>query len=173
MRKEDPSIQEAPTTPDVEAELRAQLEASRREAEELLSRLKYLQADYENFRKRSAREMESTVKFAHEALLNGLLPVLDEFNAAVQNVEGPTGEGLRMVRDNLWKALQEVGLKEIPAEPGSPFDPYLHEAIGQVPAGDLPEGSIKEVLRRGYRYHERVLRPAQVIVVREGGEVSG
>src|SRR5207302_4796386 len=91
-------------------------EGLRREKEELLTKLKYLQAEFENYRKRVDRDAEMVVKFAHELLLSRLLPVLDEMDAAVVALEGKAGEGVRMVRDNLVKVLQEVGLQEIPSK---------------------------------------------------------
>ncbi len=143
----------------------------RRENEELVTRLKYLQADFENYRKRTEREIESVVKFAHEVLLSRLLPILDEMDSAVAALEGKSGEGVRLVRDNLVKALQEAGLQEIPAM-GGPFDPYVHDCIQQVPDSGSKDGVIKEVVRKGYRLHDRILRPAQVIVVKNGGETN-
>ena len=155
-----------------EADPRASLEAVRKEKDELLSRLKYLQADFENHRKRAAKDSEAIVRFAHEALLGRLLPVLDEFDAALPRLEGTTADGLRMVRANLWKVLQEAGLQEIPAE-GTVFDPFVHECVEQVVDPNLKNGTVREVVQKGYRLHERVLRPAHVIVVKNGGEGNG
>jgi molecular chaperone GrpE len=140
--------------------------------EELLTRLKYLQAEFENYRKRTAREAENLVKFAHEALLVRLLPVLDEFDAAAEGVEGEAGQGVRMIRDNLLKALADVGLEAIPAL-GLPFDPYVHECVEQVADEASEDGAVKGLVRKGYRLHDRVLRPAQVIVVNNGGASHG
>ena len=142
------------------------------EVEELLTKLKYLQAEFENYRKRVERDAEIVVKFAHEALLSRLLPVLDEMDAAVGTVPGDAGKGVRMVRDNVMKALSEAGLQEIPAL-GRPFDPYLMDAVQQVSDNDSKDGIVKEELRKGYRLHDRILRPAQVIVVRNPGDTNG
>ncbi len=147
-------------------------EALRKDNEQLLTKLKYLQAEFENYRKRAERDAETFVRFAHEALLARLLPVLDEMDAAVEAVNDETGRGIRMVRDNLVKALQEAGLQEIPAL-GLPFDPYLMDAVHQVTERDSKDGIVKEVLRKGYRLHDRILRPAQVIVVRNQGDTNG
>src|SRR5207253_9692933 len=113
MTEKGPTVQ----TPD-------EAEALRKENEQLLTKLKYLQAEFENYRKRPERDAEIVVKFAHEALLARLFPVLDEMDAAVQALQGEAGKGVRTVRDNLTKALREAGLQEIPAV-GLPFDPYL------------------------------------------------
>jgi molecular chaperone GrpE len=112
------------------------------------------------------------VKFAHEALLVRLLPVLDEFDAAAEGVEGEAGQGVRMIRDNLLKALADVGLEAIPAL-GLPFDPYVHECVEQVADEASEDGAVKGLVRKGYRLHDRVLRPAQVIVVNNGGASHG
>ena len=144
----------------------------RRENEELLTRLKYLQAEFENYRKRVERDAEVIVKFAHEGLLAGLLPVLDEMDAAVTTLKGEASNGIRMIRDNLAKALGEAGLQEIPAL-GLPFDPYVMDAVEHASEKDSKDGIVKEVVRKGYRLHDRVLRPVQVIVVRNPGDTNG
>jgi len=77
-----------------------------------------------------------------------------------------------MIRDNLMKALTDAGVQEIPAL-GQPFDPYLMDAVQQVSDKDSKDGIVKEVVRKGYRVHDRVLRPAQVIVVRNQGDGDG
>ena len=147
----------------------SELEAERKKAEELLTRLKYLQADFENYRKRVARETEAVVKLANETLLMRLIPVLDDIDAALAHLDGEASKGVRMVRENLFRALGATGLQEIPAE-GAPFDPYVHDCLQQVPDPELEDGTVKEVVRKGYRLPDRVLRPAQVIVVKNGGE---
>jgi len=148
------------------------LEVARRENEELISKLKYAQAEYENYRKQAAREMDAILKFAHEALLVRLLPVLDDFDAALRNLDGDAGKGVRMVHEHLLRALKDGGLQEIPAD-GQPFDPYVHDCVQQVADPALADGVVNEVVRKGYRLQERVLRPAQVIVVKNGGATHG
>lgn len=147
----------------------AELEAERKKSDELLSRLKYVQADLENYRKRVARETEAVVKLANEALLVRLMPVLDDFDAALAHLQGDASKGVQMVHDNLLKALAAAGLEEIPAD-GAAFDPYVHDCIQQVPDPALQDGTVKEVVRKGYRLPDRILRPAQVIVVKNGEE---
>jgi molecular chaperone GrpE len=164
---EEPAQEKQP-----EPEAPSELEAERKRNEELTSRLKYLQADFENYRKRVSRETEAVVKFANEALLARLLPVLDDFDAALAHLDGEAVKGVRMVRDNLWKALHAAGLEEIPAQ-GQRFDPYVHDCLQQVPDADLEDEVVKEVVRKGYRLPDRILRPAQVIVVNNRGETHG
>lgn len=149
-----------------------ELQELRRENEELLTKLKYIQAEFENFRKRAERDAEVIVKFAQEGLLARLLPALDEMDAAVATLKAEAGDGIRMIRDNLVKALREAGLQEIPAL-GLPFDPYVMDAIQQVSDKDSKDGIVKEVVQKGYRLHDRVLRPVQVIVVRNTGDTNG
>lgn len=142
-----------------------------RENEELLTRLKYLQAEFENYRKRVERDAETWIRFAQEGLFARLLPVLDEIEAAADTVQGTPGAGIRMVRDHFLKVLQEAGLQEIPAV-GLSFDPYVMEAVERVSDKDSKDGMVKKVMRKGYRVHDRVLRPAQVIVVRNQGDTN-
>jgi molecular chaperone GrpE len=178
MNEKSPALQDEDEAQDAavressEAAPRDELAELRRQNEELLTKLKYLQAEFENYRKRVDRDAETVVKFAHELLLSRLLPVVDEMDAAVAALEGKAGEGVRMIRDNLAKALQEAGLQEIPAK-GRPFDPYEMDGIEQVPAPEMKDGTVKDVVRKGYRLHDRVLRPAQVIVVKNRGETNG
>lgn len=147
----------------------SELEAERKRNEELLSRVKYLQADFENYRKRVSRETEAVLKLANEALLVRLIPVLDDFDAALAHLDGEASKGVRMVHENLMRALTAAGLEEIPAE-GVAFDPYVHDCVQRVPDPELEEGTVKEVVRKGYRLPDRILRPAQVIVVKNRGE---
>ncbi len=146
-------------------DLSSELEAVRRLNEELLSKLRYAQADVENVRKQAAREMDAVLRFAHEALLVRVLPALDDFDAALAHLDGEAAKGVRMVHDRLLNALKDGGLQEIPAK-GEAFDPYIHECVQQIADPSLADGLVTEVVRKGYRLQERVLRPAQVIVVK-------
>ena len=150
----------------------SELEAERKRNEELLTRLKYLQAEFENYRKRASRETEAVVKFANEALIARLLPVLDDFDAALVHLDGESSKGVQMVRENMLQALRAAGLEEIPAD-GAKFDPYIHDCLQQVPDPEREDGLVKEVIRKGYRFQDHVLRPAQVIVVNNRGETHG
>jgi molecular chaperone GrpE len=170
--QDEDEAQDTPISESTEAAPRDELTELRRQNEELLTKLKYLQAEFENYRKRVDRDAATVVKFAHELLLSRLLPVVDEMDAAVASLEGKAGEGVRMVRDNLVRVLQEVGLEEIPAK-GRVFDPYEMDCIEQVPHPGVKDGTVKAVVRKGYRLHDRVLRPAQVIVVKNRGETDG
>jgi molecular chaperone GrpE len=145
------------------------LEVERKRNDELLNRLKYLQADFENYRKRVSRETDAFVKLANEALVLRLIPVLNDLDAALQHLDGEAAKGVRMVQENLLKALRAAGLEEIPAD-GQKFDPYVHDCVQQVPDPEREDGAVKEVVRKGYRLQDRILRPAQVTVVKNRGE---
>ena len=178
MNEKSPALQDEDEAQDAtvresnEGAPRDELADLRRQNEELLTKLKYLQAEFENYRKRVDRDAATVVKFAHELLLSRLLPVVDEMDAAVAALEGKSAEGVQMVRDNLAKILQEVGLQEIPSK-GRVCDPYEMDCIEQVPDPEMKDGAVKSVVRKGYRLHDRVLRPAQVIVVKNRGETNG
>jgi len=142
-------------------------------ADENWDRLLRLTADLENYKKRAARERQDAVKFANEALLQKLLPVLDNFEMALAaTVNAPAEgvkslqEGVTMILQQLRQTLVEAGLEEIEAL-GKPFDPNFHEAVSQQESADVPEGQVLQQLRRGYRFRERLLRPATVIVAKQ------
>ncbi len=134
------------------------------------------QADFENYRKRAAREKEDAVRFANFAVFERLIPILDNFElglSAARTAEGdgakPIVEGMEMVRRQLIDFLSQHGVETIDAE-GKPFDPNLHEAVSQEPSTSVPEGSVTRQIRKGYRLKDRLLRPSMVIV--SGGPAS-
>ncbi len=141
----------------------AEAEATRDEYLDLVQRI---QADFENYRKRAAREQERLVAHAHERLVRELLPVLDDLEraleAAERHEEAALVDGVKLVEQSLRKALQREGLAEI--ETTGQFDPHVHEAVLTQARDDAEPGSVLEVLQRGYRVGDRVVRPARVIV---------
>jgi molecular chaperone GrpE len=138
-------------------------------SKELLNRLKYAQADLENYRKRAEKEMADAREASLGGLLGRLLVILDELALAVKHAETEgkdknLSEGFRMVQKNLEAALESVGVERIDAI-GRPFDPAVHEAAEKVTG--LEEGEelvVVEELRPGYRFHRQVLRPSLVKV---------
>jgi molecular chaperone GrpE len=122
-------------------------------------------ADFDNFRKRAARDRENLVSRAHERVVKELLPVLDDLEraleAAAEHEESRLEEGVRLVERELRQALSREGLEEI--ESDGRFDPHVHEALLTQPA-DVEEGTILEVIQKGYRLGDRVLRPARVVI---------
>ena len=156
--------EEAPT-PTNDTELEEKLAEVERERDEFLNDLKRVAADFENYRKRVARDQESLVVRAHERLVKELLPVLDDLEraleAATQHEEAKLEEGVRLVHRELVEALAREGLVEV--ETDGQFDPHVHEALLSQPS-EQEDGSVVEVLQKGYRLGDRVLRPARVIV---------
>ena len=125
-----------------------------------------LAADFDNYRKRVAREQAALTARANERLLHELLPVLDDLEraleAAAEHEEAKLEEGVRLVHQALVGLVERHGLSEIDTDGG--FDPYVHEALLSQPGEGAAEGSVLQVLQKGYRLGERVLRPARVIV---------
>jgi molecular chaperone GrpE len=128
-------------------------------------------ADLENYKKRAARERLDAVTFANAALLQKLIPTLDAFEMALAAVKpDPATQSLRagivMVSNQLKSTLLEAGLEEIDAT-GKMFDPASHEAVSQKEAADVPEGRVVQQIRKGYKFHNRLIRPASVIVAKK------
>src|SRR3989440_12790622 len=126
------------------------------------------QADFENYKKRSAREKEQAIKYANSSLLERLVSIIDNFElglaaAKEQGEQSPIYSGMVLVQKQLNDLLAENGLQPIEAE-DKPFDPNLHEAIAHEPSDQVPEEIVLRQTRRGYRFKDRLLRPAKVVV---------
>jgi molecular chaperone GrpE len=148
--------------------LRDALEAKTREAEEHRDRYLRAAAEFDNARKRTAREREEYTRYANESLLRELLPVLDNFERALQAARGEPAAaavtaGVELTQRELLRVLEKFGVTPFPAV-GQPFDPERHEAIARVPAQGRPEGTVVDETARGYLLNGRVLRPAMVTV---------
>jgi molecular chaperone GrpE len=152
-------------TEERELTLEEQLAALEAERDEHLNDLKRVAAEFENYRKRVLRDQESLVARAHERLVKELLPVLDDLEralaAAEEHEEAKLEEGVRLVHRELADALAREGLAEI--ETTGVFDPHVHEALLSQPS-DQDEGFVLEVVQKGYRLGDRVLRPARVVI---------
>jgi molecular chaperone GrpE len=165
-----------PNSPESE-ETGAAVEAPERdlqaEVDRLDDRYKRALADLDNYRKRSARELERRVAESNEALLRDWLESVDSVERALLMAEpgSPLSAGLNAVLEQMEAILERQGVTRIGA-PGDAFDPERHEAVGVVTSADVPDRTIVEVARSGYALGDRVLRPAQVIVGRreEGGD---
>jgi molecular chaperone GrpE len=152
-----------------------ELQAKAAKADEYWDRLLRHTADFDNFKKRNARERQEAVKFANVALLEKLLPVLDNFEMAMAaaNASGEAGmaslqKGISMIFSQFKGVMAEAGLEEIDAA-GKPFDPNVHEAVSQQESAEVPESHVLQQVRKGYRLKERLIRPASVIVSRKPG----
>jgi len=150
-----------------------ELQSRAAKADEHWERLLRTTADFDNFKKRAAREKIEAGQYANYSLISKLLPVLDNFEMALvaaQNAEGDKlgalQSGVVMIQQQLKAALTETGLEEINAA-GQPFDPNFHEAVSEQESADIPEGHVLQQLRKGYKLKERLLRPATVVVAKK------
>ncbi len=177
MAADRPDIQEAfedPAAVDgVVEELERRLAEVEAERDGRLADLQRVAADFDNYRKRSVRDQEALVARAHERLVKQLLPVVDNLEralvAATEHEEEKVLEGVELVVQELHEALRREGLEEI--ETKGRFDPHVHEALLSQPS-EAEEGSVIEVLQKGYRLGDRVLRPARVVVSQGPPEVA-
>lgn len=151
-------------------------------ADENWDRLLRTTADFDNFKKRAAREKNESAQYASASLLQKLLPVLDNFEMALTATQSAAGtrpaavnsddplasfqSGVRMIQQQLRNTLMEAGLEEIEAA-GKLFDPNVHEAISHQESDQVPEGHVLQQVRKGYRFKDRLLRPATVIVAKQ------
>lgn len=169
-----PTLDAAESTP--AAEEQANAEAAEKNAEDLASELeevnnRYLRlaADFENFKKRARQERLDLMQYGAVRLVEQLLPVVDDFGRVLEHVPEGVDEnwlkGVQMTVGKLHEALTEAGVEQIEAI-GSRFDPKLHEAIATQESREHPEDTVLEEVRRGYKMHDRVLRPAMVRVTR-------
>jgi molecular chaperone GrpE len=155
--------------------LEHELERAAAERDEYLGALQRLKADFDNYRKRTERERQATAAGAARELVRGLLPVMDNLERAVAAL-GEHGDqivaGVEMVRGQLASVLTGHGVEEIAAM-GEEFDPTVHEAIAQLPVHGHAPGTVVEVVEKGYRHSEHVLRPTKVVVASEPPAADG
>ena len=144
-------------------------------AEENWERLVRCTADFENFKKRAAREKQDAIRYANEGLLEKLVPVLDNFDAALAATQTAGSDsaqslqtGVAMIFQQLKNALTDAGLEEVNAV-GQIFDPNWHEAVSQKETDEVAEGQVVQQLRKGYKLRDRLVRPATVIVAKKPG----
>ncbi len=150
--------------------LEADLERLSGERNALLDRLARLQAEFENYRKRQARENQEFREFALEQALKSLLPIVDSFDHALRAPEGPEfRSGVELINRQLHDALAKLGVQPIAAE-GRQFDPSVHQAVQMVETLEAPHNHVVEELQRGYKLKDRVLRPAMVRVASNPNE---
>jgi len=146
----------------------SEVQKLRVERDTLIDRLARLQAEFENARKRTAREQQDFREYATADAVKALLPILDSFERALQTGGAERSEfrsGVELIYKQLQDALSKLGLRAIPAK-GELFDPHLHEAIEMVDTTDAADHQILEELQRGYKLKDRLLRPSMVRVAR-------
>jgi molecular chaperone GrpE len=141
-------------------------------AEDRLNQIRYLHADFDNYRKNFEREKEAIVKLANENLIKELLVILDEFELAINSMGSEKNkEGLSMLYRNFCRVLEKHGLKQIKAL-GEKFDPSLHEALMKEPS-EREDGIILREIQKGFMLNSKVIRPSRVIIsekINDGGE---
>ena len=150
-------------------QLKIELAASQAKADEFLTALQRERAEFTNYRRRTGEEREAMLGLAGEDLIRKVLALADDFDLAIENRPPELAghawvEGVTAIDRKLRALLESEGVRPVEAEPGKPFDPREHEAIVTVPGTGRPEGEIVDVVRRGYKLRDRVLRPALVAV---------
>ena len=152
-------------------ELEAKLEAKEKEAEENYDRLLRLSAEFENYKKRSSREIEEFRKFANQSLIKEMLSVVDNLELAMNSTNGHKAidkdllQGLEMTHREILKVFEKFNVKPIDAK-GQPFDPTFHEAVMQEETNDYAKNTVINEMQRGYMIHDRLLRPSMVVVAK-------
>ena len=148
-----------------------ELQKLKSERDALLDRLARAQAEFENARRRAAKEQQDFRDFATVDTIKSLLPVIDSFERALQVKSGP-GDfrgGIELIYKQLQDALAKLGVQAIPAK-GEPFDPHYHEAVEMVETTAAPDHAVLDELQRGYKFKDRLLRPAMVRVAKNPGK---
>ncbi|MGQ9492534.1 MAG: nucleotide exchange factor GrpE [Anaerolineae bacterium] len=156
-------------TRDIES-LQQEMEKQKKLAEYHLTQWKRTAADLENYRKRMDRERVEWLKFGQADLITKMLTILDDFERAFQTMPAALNgltwiEGLALIERKLHLIMEQQGLKEIEAV-GKPFDPSVHQAVKQEENATHPDGQVIAIIQRGYMLHDRVLRPAMVVVAK-------
>jgi molecular chaperone GrpE len=174
LEKHDDSVTETPPMqqPEVEAksDRKVQEDPLKKLQDELSeSKDKYvrLYAEFENHRRRSAKEKLEMIQGANEQLLKALLPVMDDFDRAAKSFKDKNdkeSEGFFLIQNKYKKVLEQYGVKPMEISSGSPFDPDLHEAITQVPGNENLKGKIVDVVEKGYLLYDKVIRFAKVVI---------
>lgn len=160
-----------PSAEETIEQLRNELEQVRKEAADEQDRLLRLSAEFENYKKRMNRQSDEFKKYANEALLKELLTVVDNLERAIVSTngdrsaakEGCVVEGVEMTLNEILKILEKFNVRPIEAR-GKPFDPTYHEAMMQEETDEYPENTVINEFQRGYMIHDRLLRPAMVVV---------
>ena len=157
------------TQPSSEADtLEARLQTAERQRDEYRDLVKQTRADFENYQKRAQRDLATERRYAEAPLAGDLLPALDNLERAMAAASqagdrGTLVQGVELVHNQLLDVLRRHGVTRLEAQ-GKPFDPNLHQAVMQQPTADHPPQTVVQVLEQGYQIHERVLRPARVVV---------
>lgn len=164
--EQDPASDEPPS-------LARQLEQAEQKANDNYDKLLRVSADFENYKKRTAREMQDLVKYANEKLIKELLTVVDNLERAIESASGrydgsdPMIQGMHLTLNETLKILERHQVKPVTSL-GEPFDPNYHQAMMQEEVDDQPPNTVVKELQKGYLIHDRLLRPALVAVSKAG-----
>ncbi len=176
-RKEEAKGAEEERSPEELLEhLEKELEEARKEAQEHYDKFLRLYAEFENYKKRVAREKADLVKYGNEELLRELLPVVDNLERALEHAKkkgDPEAiiEGVELVLNQFCQVLRRFGVEPIAAV-GEQFDPERHEAVAEEATDEAAPGEVISEVQKGYMLNDRLLRPAKVVVAKEKGEVA-
>jgi molecular chaperone GrpE len=151
--------------------IEAELQKVKAERDSLYDRLARAQAEFDNARRRAAKEQQEFRDFATADAIKSMLPAFDSFERALQAKSDAADfrGGVELIYKQLQDALAKLGVRAIPAK-GEPFDPHVHEAIEMVETSDAPDHEVLEELQRGYKFKDRLLRPAMVKVANNSGK---
>lgn len=170
--QQDDLLDEKKETKEEPEKIKKELEECRKRSDEYLNGWKRTQADFINYKKRQEESLEDWMIFCKTKIVNEMLPVLDTMETALKNKPLTPGneskkwiEGMCKTAEQLAKVLKNEGLEEIKAE-GEEFDPEIHEAVDVIPSEDKKDGTIAEVLQKGYKFQGKVIRTAKVRVVK-------
>ena len=169
--KDEPQKADENQARDPMKELEEKLTAKEQEAQENYDRLLRVSAEFENYKKRTSREMEEFRKFANQSLIKEMLSVVDNLELAMNSTDGQKAvdkgllEGLEMTHKEILKVFEKFNVTPISAQ-RQIFDPTFHEAVMQEETDDFPENTVVNELQKGYLIHDRLLRPAMVVVAK-------
>jgi molecular chaperone GrpE len=162
---------ELPARSQLSPEQIEELKEKAAKSDEYRDRLLREAADFDNYKKRAARERQEAIKFANEGLFQKLIPIIDNFDMALSATAADGSgdaikKGVAMIHSQLKAALADAGLEEIDAS-NAKFDPNFHEAVSQKETRDVPEGQVVQQIRKGYKFRDRLVRPATVVVAKK------
>lgn len=149
-----------------------ELAKCREERDQYLAGWQRAKADFQNYKKDEMKRLQDVARYANEELIREFIGVLDNFDLGIRALErsGNVEKGVYMIRTQIEDTMRRYGVERIPSMIGKPFDPEVAEAIGEgdpPDSGGIPPGNVMDEIEPGYRLHDRVLRPARVIVVRQ------
>lgn len=170
-------VEPEPEASATEDDVKKKLEEAERQAKDNYERILRISADFENYKKRAAREMQDLVKYANEKILKEMLTVVDNLERAIESASNhyvandPLIQGVHLTLNETLKILERHQVKPV-VSLGEPFDPSFHQAMMQEEVQDQPPNTVVKELQKGYLIHDRLLRPALVAVSKTGGPVQ-